>query len=125
MKGAYEYCHLFPKMEQFGRLIVWPKSNARGKTFHIYVVPKNFKAASNGWCPSPENDVEVYGVIGGNSGHSEEYGWVHHGPWEKDFAIVCHARRLQLEKQEAIGRQLMAGQKNDEANRIQNLLDQY
>ncbi len=56
---------------------------------------------------------------------TEEYGWLHEGPWEKDFAIVCHARRLQLEKQQAIGAKLLAERKDDEGKRIQNLLDQY
>jgi len=75
MKGAKEYAHLF-KTGQYGKLYLVSSSHARGTTFHIQVLPAGEKAKSNGehsLCLNA-NAVEVYGVVGGNPGWTEEYG---------------------------------------------------
>lgn len=74
MKGAREYSLLF-ETGQYGRLYITSGSHARGKTFHIQVLPKDELAIPNGdnnACLN-EDAVEVYGIIGGNPGWTEYY----------------------------------------------------
>jgi hypothetical protein len=86
MKGADEYAALFTT-GQYGRLWITSGRHARGATFHIYVLPANVEAKSNGPNnpPSCDNYVEVYGITGGQPGWTETYGWLRDGPWVADF----------------------------------------
>ena len=84
MKGAHEYANLF-KTGVYGRLYIESTSHARGRTFHIYVIPKDTKKFTGGIDSSM---VEVYGVISGNPGWTEEYGWLHQGKWVQDFEVL-------------------------------------
>lgn len=82
MNGAREYASLF-KTGQYGCLYIVSGSHARGKTFHIQILPPGVKAIPNGpnnLCINAEA-VGVYGIIGGNPGWTEVYGWKKHGPW--------------------------------------------
>lgn len=99
MKGADEYCKLFKEAEQIGRLYLLPGSHARGKTFRIYVLPEEEKAIPNGHInpPSNKNAVEVYGIISGNPGWTESYGWKHEGKWIQDFNEIVEQRREKLD----------------------------
>jgi hypothetical protein len=69
MQGATKYARLF-KTGQDGGLYFVSGEHARGKTFHIYVLPKGEAAISNGPNNGPlnANAVEVYGIISGNPG---------------------------------------------------------
>lgn len=55
-------------------------SHARGKTLHIYLID--------------EDDAlfKVYGIVDGNSGWTESYGWLHRGTWVKP--ILAYLRQL-------------------------------
>jgi hypothetical protein len=102
MKGAREYAKLF-KTGQYGRLYIVSSHHARGKTFLIYVLPEKEVAQSNGIHNPPLNQdaVEVYGVICGREGWTEEYGWKHKGKWQDDFYELVREREIKLaEKQE-------------------------
>ena len=89
MKGAREYARLF-ETGQYGRLYIVSGYHARGKTFHIFVLPDGEKAIPNGPNSPPLNDdaVEVYGIIDGNPGWTESYGWLHQGRWQDDFQAM-------------------------------------
>jgi hypothetical protein len=99
MHGASEYARLF-KTGQHGRLYFVSGSHARGKTFQIFVLPAGEEAKPNGNNP-PLNElcVEVYGVLGGQVGWSENYGWLHSGKWQEDFAAIVDARRVAIEEE--------------------------
>lgn len=93
MQGAREFSELF-RTEQIGRLYIVAGSHARGKTLHIYVLPEGEAALPNG--PNNRclnsNAVEVYGVISGQPGWTESYGWLHRGPWVEDFNKIGKER---------------------------------
>ena len=126
MNGAREYAKLIPT-GQYGRLYCTSGVHARGKTFRIQVLPENEEAISNGpgnMCVN-RDAVTVYGVIGGQPGWTEWYGWLHHGQWEEDFMSLVRAiekehKRVIDEREEAnIHRDLI------EQARIEALLSNY
>lgn len=95
MKGAREYAHLFKRgITQYGRLLICMSDHARGYTLNVWVLKEGVERL--GTYPSESEGVEVYGVISGQPGWTESYGWLHQGPWEEDFAKLV--RSLQLEK---------------------------
>ena len=101
MEGAREYAELF-ETGQYGRLYITSSSHARGKTFHIQVLPKGEKAKPNGdnnICLN-KGAVEVYGVIGGNPGWTEFYGWKHEGPWQSDFEQMIIKRKDEINNEQ-------------------------
>ena len=87
MKGAREYNKLFKKTHQKGRLFFVVGSHARGGTFRVYILPEGEEAKQNGSSNPPLNSgcVEVYGVVNGQPGWTESYGWLHKGAWQVDF----------------------------------------
>jgi hypothetical protein len=101
MKGAREYKGLF-ETGQYGRLYIVSGSHARGATLGIYVLPEGAVAKPNGPNNACLNSdaVEVYGVIGGQPGWTEEYGWLHHGAWVADFDRLVTARRAEIADRE-------------------------
>lgn len=102
MRGAREYANMF-KTGQYGRLYIVSGSHARGKTFHIFVLPKGETGIPNGTNNAPLNKdaVEVYGIINGQPGWTENYGWIHEGKWIDDFSNICAVRKRELENIEA------------------------
>lgn len=89
MNGARQFAEYF-ETGQYGRFYIVSGCHARGKTFHIFILPEGVEARGNG----PNNAclntdaVEVYGIIGGQPGWTESYGWLHRGKWEDDFAAL-------------------------------------
>ena len=71
MRGAREYAELF-NSGMYGNLRIQSGKHARGYEFHIFIC-------------TPKGEVEVYGILGGQPGWTEYYGWKFHGPWEDDF----------------------------------------
>jgi hypothetical protein len=73
----------------------------------------------------PKEAVEVYGVIGGQPGWTEYYGWLHNGPWIRDFVNILDKRRKirDTKKKEQEERIVLA--KAQEEERIKNLLSKY
>lgn len=101
MEGANEYAKLFTT-GQYGRLYLVSGSHARGKTFHIYVLPKGEDAIPNGPNgPQNKDAVEVYGIVGGQPGWTEKYGWLHEGRWIADFDALVSARRAETAEKDA------------------------
>ena len=117
MQGAREYANLFRSVQQRGRLYVVPGCHARGKTFHVYVLPEGEAANAFGANPPVNKDaVEVYGAISGQCGWDEVYGWIHYGPWQSDFERWVEELRREKEEKEA--ELLEAGKKLQEAEKL-------
>ena len=127
MKGADKYCRLFRKAEQIGRLYFLPHYHARGETFHIYVLPEGEKVIENGGINAPLNKgaVEVYGIVAGNPGWTEKYGWLHDGAWQDDFMTICEEKKQELQLQEERRRNASEKKNKDKEKRIADLLNTY
>lgn len=125
MKGA-ELAYLF-ETGQYGRLYITSSRHARGETLRIQVLPEGQKAKPNGsmnLCTN-KDAVLVYGVISGNPGWTEEYGWLHHGPWKDDFYNLVKEKQEALEKDKAEREARIKAKKKSEEERINNLLSNY
>ena len=127
MKGADDFCDVFPQSEQIGRLYILPSSHARGRTFRIYVLPENEKVIENGGINPPLNGdaVEVYGVISGQLGWTEVYGWLYKGRFIEDFSTILN-KRVQLKQEGNLKRNAkIEKEKEREVNRKLDLLSTY
>ena len=129
MEGAREYNDVFKRVgEQIERLWIASGSHARGRTLNIYVIPKGEVVTeyhpSNGY-PYHDNLVEVYGIINGELGWTEQYGWLMDGKWQEDFKNIIKQRR----KENALELKMLTAKKNDkleqEQEKIKNLLSDY
>lgn len=99
MVGADEYAHLF-STGRIGKLYMVSGAHARGLTFEIWVLPSETAADNLAPGASPrglKDVVQVYGITGGQPGWTETYGWLHHGPWEKDFANLVKSRKRAIQ----------------------------
>lgn len=126
MIGAREYANLFTT-GQYGRFYFVSGSHARGKTFHIYLLPEGEEAIPNRGDNPPLNKdcVEIYGIIGGNPGWTEVYGWLHEGKWQLDFErMVAEIKRI-LEDKKETNKRVLKQKKKEENERIRNLLSDY
>jgi hypothetical protein len=101
MKGTEEFSYLF-ETGQYGKLYIVSGNHARGNTFHIYVLPAGVDAVGNGRNNPPLNPeaVEIYGVVGGNPGWTEYYGWLHKGKWQEDFLALVEKRKKEISEDE-------------------------
>lgn len=97
MIGADRYAKLF-ETGQYGKFYFVSYRHARGDTFKIFILPEGEEAIGNGKSNAPlnENAVEVYGVISGNPGWTECYGWLYNGKWVKDFNELVKNREAEL-----------------------------
>ena len=93
MQGAKKYATMF-RTGQRGRLYLVSGEHARGKTFHIWVLPDDTPISGMPW--SVKDAVEVYGITGGQPGWTETYGWLHKGKWQQDFAALVDAQQLKI-----------------------------
>ena len=120
MQGAREYAKMF-STGQHGRLYLVSGEHARGRTFHIWVLPAD--AAS---MPVHLKDaVEVYGITGGNPGWTETYGWLHRGKWEQDFAALVDKRKAEIAAIVALREREKADSEAAERQRKASLLADY
>lgn len=127
MMGADEYCKVFKKIEQFGKLLLVPSSHARGATFYIYILADGIKYDEKN-CSSPQyrsDSVEVYGVLGGHRGWTEYYGWIHKGPWCEDFENILKNRKDEIEKANILWLKKIKEKDDKDKLKIKSLLDNY
>ena len=123
MKGADEYANIFNK-EQHGRLVLHSSSHARGKTFQIWILPEGVKGDVDApWCT--KDAVEVYGIVGGQPGWTEEYGWLYEGKWVQDFEKLVEQRKEQIQKKSEEIEKRKAEEAEVERQRIATLLLDY
>ncbi len=127
MNGAREYSKLFKKTHQEGKLYFVVSSHARGRTFRVYVIPSGEDAIRNGSSNPPLNHdaVEVYGVISGQCGWTECYGWTHKGKWQDDFNKYVKHLEADKDKEEKYWEKKRKERQDKEANSLQNKLDSY
>jgi len=123
MKGAREFAELF-ETGQYGKLFLTSGSHARGKEFFIHVLPEGVKVKDTMELYKTESKVEVYGVIGGNPGWTEWYGWIHQGKWCADFGKLVGERKNEIEnsnnKDTAISEEKQAQDKKRTAELLGN-----
>ncbi len=127
MEGANEFCSVFKKAEQVGRLYLLPSHHARGETFRVYVLPEGVKVRENGGTNPPlnKNAVEVYGVVSGNPGWDEKYGWLHFGKWQEDFFKIAKERRADLEREKEKQDKYVKEKESKDKKRVNDLLGSY
>lgn len=124
--GINAYAHLF-KTGQYGRFYVCSHRYSEGHCLRIQLLPKNEKAIGNGdnnLCTN--NDaVLVYGIVNNTNISNREYGWLHNGPWIKDFEKLVDEK--QSIEEERIKRIEESKKEKDlkEQERIKNLLSNY
>lgn len=125
MKGAREYAELF-ETGQYGRFYITSSSHARGKTFHIQLLPEGEIAITNydNMCLNP-NAVIIYGEISGNPGWTESYGWLYHGKWQADFQKLVTDRHKEIEKEKKDRENRVKANEQREKQRIKKLLQDY
>ena len=122
MNGAKEYAKLF-QTGQHGRLYFLSGEHARGKTFCIYVLPTDEPISVS--IHRVENAVEVYGIIGGQPGWTEYYGWLHRGKWQQDFAELVRARREEIEAEKSLRDLELAAREEEKKRHMEVLLGRY
>ena len=122
MQGAREYATMFSS-GQHGRLYLVRGEHVCGKTFHIWVLFSAEPVAGMLW--SVKGAVEVYGIMGGQPGWTETYGWLHRGKWEQDFAALVEARRAEIAAGVARREQEKADAEDAERQRKASLLAAY
>jgi len=127
MIGTERFCKVFKKSEQIGRLYVLPHYHARGNTFRIYVLPEGEKVIENcGINPPLNNDaIEVYGVVGGNPGWTERYGWIHDGKWKIDFFYIVEQREEKQNRLKSNEDRYLQDKEKEESARVAALLYAY
>lgn len=123
MIGARKYASLF-NIGQYGRLFLVPGAHARGTTFEIWILPKGYIISKDDK-RIPENSVQVYGVISGQPGWDEVYGWLHHGKWEDDFYTLVEQRKKEIANREEQAKKEELTRKEKETIRIAKLLQDY
>lgn len=126
MKGAREYAKLF-KTGQYGKLYITVGRHARGHFFHIQILPEGEDAIPNGESNPCINDnaVEVYGIIGGQPGWIEQYGWLHEGKWQQNFNELVEKRKIEIAAKNKAWSEEIAKQQFANKNKINKLLNNY
>ena len=126
MKGARKYAQLF-ETGQYGKFYLVSGNHARGLTFHIQILPEGKEALPNGSNNLCRNNdaVEVYGVIGGNPGWTEYYGWKHRGPWMQDFGNLVKEAEATKENEKVKTAKITEQEAVNEERRIRTLLAAY
>ena len=122
MQGAREYAELFGT-GQHGRMYFLSGEHARGRTFHIYVLPTDEPVSVS--IHMVENAVEVYGIRGGQPGWTEYYGWLHEGKWQQDFAELLQSRIEAMAAEKALLDQEFAAREEEKKQHTKALLDRY
>jgi hypothetical protein len=127
MKGATDYARLFRKTHQYEKLYFVVSSHARGDTFRVFILPEGEDAIANGSSNAPLNSeaVEVYGVVSGNPGWTEAYGWLHCGAWQCDFAKYERHLKGLREREAASRKAKILNSKQEEEKRTLSILSKY
>ncbi len=127
MRGAKDYCRIFKRSEQVGKLYIVIREHARGNTFRIYILPKGETVIPNGPSNPPlnKNRLEVYGITSGQPGWDEVYGWLYEGKWQADFDQAVIDKITAMHQDAIIQDERMTNSKKTEEKRIENLLNSY
>jgi len=124
MEGAREFSTMF-KTGQYDKLFLTSSHHARGKTFHIHVLPEDVKVESREELYKIKGRVEVYGIIGGQPGWTERYGWIHQGKWCADFGKLVIAREEEIKNSKSRVKIISDKNKVLEQKLVAELLEKY
>jgi len=126
MKGARRYASLF-ETGQYGKLYLVSGHHPRGSTFHVFILPEGEEAISNGTNNPPLNEdaVEVYGIVSGQPGWTESYGWLHDGKWQSDFAKLIDNKEQEIKLKTQNQIEIYEHNKRLIGMRISALLSEY
>lgn len=126
MIGARRYARLF-KTGQYGCFYIVSGTHARGSTFRIQLLPAGDKAFQNGSqndCLNT-NSVLVYGVVSGNPGWTETYGWIKEGPWVKDFESLVKTMELREKEKAVAGKEKAEKLKKEREESERKIMEAY
>lgn len=79
---------------QYGPLYIVSGEHARGKTFHAYLLDPgqtlspNPRSGSNNRHPDLTDRQAIYGIVRGQPGWTEEYGWMQQHPGVQDGSAI-------------------------------------
>jgi len=124
MKGATEYYKLFGKSQQIGRLYLQLSTHARGECFEIFLLPDGMEVNGDR-VGIHKNTVEVYGMVSGQRGWTEVYGWKYKGKWQDDFYHAVEKREEEVLKLKELQSRDRKVSLSNEKKRINNLLANY
>lgn len=128
MKGTEKYWD-YVEAGLHGRLWISKGTHARGNTLRVFVVPDGATIGPNGppsnapICDPPA--VEVFGILRGQPGWTEEYGWKHKGPWVEDFEKLIESGRLDAEHKAAMREAKDADEYERRITEEKTVLDNY
>lgn len=124
MQGADEYYDLFNgQSQQIGRLFLQFHTHARGKCFEIFLLPEDIEI--KGDRISGRDNVEIYGMTGGQRGWTETYGWLHTGKWQDDFYAIVENKKAGRFAENIKRIEKIKKAKTEEKAKISNLLSSY
>lgn len=122
MQGAREYVDVFGVgPTQYGKLVVFRGYHARGATLRVFVL-KDEAPVVNIFAAEA---VEVYGIIDGQPGWTERYGWKHKGPWQEDFERIVFEMREKNRKEEKERELQRLEREKGEAAKVRAILEAY
>jgi hypothetical protein len=147
MKGAREYYNIIQKAYQYkigglkklnlehgwnggdskafiyNNFVFVTSSHARGKCLHIFLIDKQYQDDEE----IKSNAFEVFGIVGGQPGWTEEYNWLHepHGKWV--LPITRYLGNLQSEADTLDHENMMkrGEQKKEEKRKLQQKIDHF
>lgn len=123
MKGAKEYAELFEKSQQHDKLYLQVGEHARGKTFHLWILPSEEKLTES--IHTCKDAVEVYGITSGQPGWTETYGWLHKGAWQEDFEKLVNSKKLEKEAERKKNQDLNEEAEKEKREKVKSLLASY
>jgi len=97
------------------------------KTFEIQLLPDGESAIPNGsnnLCLN-DNAVLIYGVISGQPGWTESYGWLYEGKWMEDFYKLVAEKKYFLAIKEKVDREMKELQDEKKKEKELELLNTY
>ena len=125
MKGATEYYDLFKgESQQIGRLFLQFHTHARGKCFEMYVVPEGAEVKGR-HIGGTDDAIEVYGMVSGQRGWTEAYGWIHSGRWQDDFSDIVLSKKEERESEKFSHNEYLRATESERKARDNRLLSSY
>jgi hypothetical protein len=106
-------------------IIIVSGSHARGRTAHIFLVDCDDYIGNIINCP---NKLEIYGIVSGQPGWDEVYGWLHSGSWVKiieklvdDILIEIQQKEMEIYNENEDYKNKMQETLNKKLNKFENM----
>jgi hypothetical protein len=126
MKGAKKYSDIFDMGgHQFGKLYIVLGKHARGYTLCVYILPDGVIECADRYRPLCDDAVQVYGIVSGNPGWTEKYGWLYEGKWQEDFDKIVQHKRKELQAKKLQNEEERCKDEAAKEHRTNELLSKY